>query len=375
MLSNVNRLQDNFYYQSYSYVIRSNVPSNKWLDIVKNTTHPAGTAIFGELTIEQTVDFNQFITTPIQPLHIYEFVLEELTASGGITRNNEFYFAVVFMKTLTDSATVAEANSSHVFKVLADAATVADIASLDFTVGIYGTEDDTTETLDVFDRVVQYVREVNETTITAENAITDFDKVLQETIFLQDPYAEDFFDENYVSADTTEFDFAKVIADAVTNTTDSQTFGMGKSLTDTVINSDTFTRTVEYYRTFTESVITNEYANAGIEKPDQVDVATAAETSTNHLYKYLTDSVTSTDTIGIIPYLVKTDNAGATELLIVANDTATIDSIAATEQSLINILKGLFETVTVTESGIINIQDYVEGEFGSDFVGQATYFN
>ena len=62
MLSNVNKLQDNFYYQNYSYVVRSNVPSNKWLDIVKNTTHPAGTAIFGELTIEQTVDFRQFIT-------------------------------------------------------------------------------------------------------------------------------------------------------------------------------------------------------------------------------------------------------------------------------------------------------------------------
>jgi hypothetical protein len=373
MLSNVNKLQDNFYYQSYSYVIRSNVPSNKWLDIVKNTTHPAGTAIFGELTIEQTVDFNQFITTPIQPLHIYEFVLEELTASGGITRNNEFYFAVNFIKVLTDSATVADVNRSHVFKVLTDAATVADITSLDFTVGIYGTEDDTTETLDVFDRVVQYVREVNETTITAENAITDFDKVLQETIFLQDPYAEDFFDENYVSADTTEFDFAKVIADAA-NAAESQAFGIDKPLSDTATAPDTFTRTVEYYRTFADSVITNEYANAGIEKP-QTDAATAAETSTNHLYKYLTDSVTSTDTVGIIPYLVKTDNAGATELLIVANDTATIDSIAATEQSLINILKGLFETVIVTEDGIVNTQDYVDGDFGSDYVGQVTYFN
>ena len=169
-------------------------------------------------------------------------------------------------------------------------------------------------------------------------------------------------------------DFTKIIADAA-NTTESQAFGISKFQTDTATAPDTFTRTVEYYRTFTESVITNEYVNAGIEKPDRVDAATVAETSTNHLYKYLTDSVTSTDTVGIIPYLVKTDNAGATELLIVANDAATIDSIAATEQSLINILKGLFETVTVTESGIINIQDYVEGEFGSDFVGQATYFN
>lgn len=449
MLSNVNRLQDNFYYQNYSYVVRSNVPSNKWLDIVKNTTHPAGTAVFGELTIEQTVDFSEYITTPIQPLHIYEFVLEELFTSGGINRNNEFYYAVDFIKILADSATVTETNSSHVFKLLTDVATAADITSLDFTVGIYENEDDTTETLDVFDRVVQFVREVSEntvtadtrnntvvskilndsattpdtddihvfkvlsdaatatdllavnfngsdevdtaavadvfnrvvqyvrgvseTTITAENAITDFDKVLQETIFLQDPYAEDFFDENYVAADTTEFDFAKVIAEAA-NTSESQVFVMSKPLTDTATAPDTFARTVEYYRTFTESVISNEYANAGIEKP-QTDAATAAETSTNHLYKYLTDSVTSTDTVGIIPYLVKTDNAGATELLIIANNSATIESIAATEQSLINTLKGLFETVTVTEDGIVNTQNYVEGEFGSDYVGQATYFN
>jgi hypothetical protein len=127
-------------------------------------------------------------------------------------------------------------------------------------------------------------------------------------------------------------------------------------------------------------VITHEYTAAGIERPtgsDEVDVdeANATETSFNHLYKYLTDSVTSTDTAGVIPYLVKTDNAGATELLIVANDSATIDSIAVAEQSLINTLKGLFETVTVTEDGIVNTQDYVDGDFGSDYVGQVTYFN
>ena len=372
MLSNVNRLQDNFYYQNYSYVIRSNVPSNKWLDIVKNTTHPAGTAIFGELTIEQTVDFSQYITTPIQPLHIYEFVLEELSAET-------FYYAITFAKVLTDTVTKADAISNHVFKVLTDDTTVTDIASLDFSVGIYEDEGDTTETIDLFDRVVQYVREVNETTITAENAITDFGKVLQDTIFLQDPYADDFFDENYVAADTTEFDFAKVIADAAT-TTESQAFVLSKPLTDTATAPDTFARTVEYYRTFTESVITHEYTAAGIERPTgskevDVDEANATETSTNHLYKYLIDSVTSTDTVGIIPYLVKTDNAGATELLIVANDSATIDSIAVAEQSLINTLKGLFETVTVTEDGIVNTQDYVNGDFGSDYVGQVTYFN
>jgi hypothetical protein len=312
-------------------------------------------------------------------------VLEELFTSGGINRNDEFYFEVEFIKVLTDSAEVADVNRSHVFKVLTDAVTTADITSLDFTVGIYEDEDDTTETTDVFDRVVQYVREVNETTITAENAITDFGKVLQDAIFLQDPYAEDFFDENYVAADTTEFDFGKVIAEAAI-TTESQAFDMNKTLTDTVTNADTFARTVEYYRTFTESVIADEYRAVGLvretisQDPHFEDDLTethvhTSESSTNHLYKYLTESVTSTDTVGIIPYLVKTDDAGATELLIVANDSATIESIAAAEQSLINTLKGLFETVTVTEDGIVNTQNYVDGDFGSDYVGQVTYFN
>ena len=381
MLSNVNKLQDNYYYQTHSYVIRSNVPSNKWMDIVKNTTHPAGTAIFGELVIEQTVDFAPYITTPIQPLHIYEFVIEDLRTSGlGGDREDEFYFAVDFIKILSDEATVSDANANHVYKVLSDSVGVDDEVALDFTVGIYQDEGDILSPTDVFDRVVQYVREVSENTITAENAITDFQKVLEDELFLQTPYAFDFFDEEYVSADTTEFNFGKVLSDIINNS-ENTSFAVSKGATDTSTATDSFARTVDYYRSFAETVITHEYSNAGIERPlgnseeFDVDEASANDNTFNHLYKYLTDSVTSTDTAGVIPYLVKTDAAGATELLIVANDTATIESIAATEQSLINTLKGLFETVTVTEDGIVNTQDYVDGDFGSDYVGQVTYFN
>ncbi len=372
MLSNVNKLQDNYYYQSYSYVIRSNVPSNKWYDIVKNTTHPAGTQLFGELIIEQMVDFSTYITTPVQPLHIYEFVLEELSAET-------FYYAVDFIKILEDNAEATDANANHVYKVLSDSVSVDDLVSLNFTVGIYESEDDTTETTDVFDRVVQFVREFSENTITVENAITDFSKVLDDALYLQTPYALEYFDEEYVSADTALFDFNKVLEDITTNT-DSTATAFGKIISDTANSTETLARTVEYYRTFAESVITHEYSNAGIDRTgvdEETDVeeVSAAESATSHLYKYLTDSVTSTDTAGVIPYLVKTDDAGATELLIISNDAETIETLAATEQSLINTLKGLFETVTVTEDGIVNTQNYVDGDFGSDYVGQVTYFN
>jgi hypothetical protein len=366
MVSNVNRLQDNFYYQIYSYVIRSNVQSSRWLDVVKNTTHPAGTQLFGEFIIDQVVDFSEFITTPIQPLHIYQFALEELSA-------DTFLFEVDFIKVLSDTIVVSESNANHLFKVLTDSTFVDDLVNLQFDVGIYDTEEDTATSSDVVDRVIQFVREVNETTITAENAITDFQKVLTDQLYLQSPYALDYFDTNYVSSDVANFSFTKVVSDII-GASENNTLSVGKGITDLVDSTDSITRTVEYYREFAESVITSEHISAGIDRPDS-DLASASEAAANHFYKYITDSVSSVDTAGVIPYLVKTDNAGATELLIVANDTETIETIAATEQSLINILKGLFETVTVTEDGIVNTQDYVDGDFGSDYVGRVTYFN
>ena len=373
MLSNVNKLQDNYYYQNYSYVVRSNIPSNKWLDIVKKTTHPAGTAIFGELIIEQIVQFSPYITTPVQPLHIYEFIVDEVLT-------DTYAFEVDFIKVLTDSAESSESHETHFYKVLTDLVVTSETTDFEFDIGIYGNEDDTTATTDIVDRVVQYVREVSENTITVENAITDFDKVLADTLYLQSPYAPDYFEETYVSAEFAEFDFNKVLADAASSTEATAVSIAKNGIADTSFASDTLGRSVQYYRTFADSVITHEYTSVGLVRPTgeeagSVDEANATESSYSHIYKYLTDSVTSTDTTGIIPYLVKTDAAGATELLIISNDSATIDSIAATEQSLINTLKGLFETVTVTEDGIVNTQNYVDGDFGSDYVGQVTYFN
>jgi len=365
MLSNINKLQDNYYYQNYSYVIKSGVTSGTWLPLINKTVHPAGMAVFGELLITQTIDMVDYIGV-LEILVLNELFIDVIVLNDT-TRSVHFY------KVLTDAVTKSDVTTSHVYKVLSDSVTLFDATEI--LVGVLG-EVDAASMVDSFDRVVQYVRIFNEAFYTSETTAVNFGKTLVEDSWVtRDFWAVPDYSGTefaYNDAETIEVAFAKVLAEAA-NTSDSQAFGISKSPTDTVTNSDTFARTVEYYRTFTESVISNEYANAGIEKP-QADVATAAETSTNHLYKYLNDSVTSTDLVGVIPYLVKTDNAGATELLIVANDAETIESIAATEQSLINILKGLFETVTVTESGIVNIQDYVEGAFGSDFVGQATYF-
>lgn len=46
-----NKLQDNEYYQAFSYVVKSSQFVNDYREIIKRTVHPAGTAMFGELSI------------------------------------------------------------------------------------------------------------------------------------------------------------------------------------------------------------------------------------------------------------------------------------------------------------------------------------
>lgn len=53
--SNNQKLLDSYFYQDYSYVIKSKTPMSKWRDLIKSTTHPAGFELFGEVSIESSV--------------------------------------------------------------------------------------------------------------------------------------------------------------------------------------------------------------------------------------------------------------------------------------------------------------------------------
>ena len=46
------KLTDTYYYQDYSYVIKSKTSIDVWRDLIKSTTHPAGFQLFGEVLIE-----------------------------------------------------------------------------------------------------------------------------------------------------------------------------------------------------------------------------------------------------------------------------------------------------------------------------------
>ena len=48
------KLLDSFFYQDYSYVVKSKTPIDQWRELIKSTTHPSGFKLFGQVDVEAT---------------------------------------------------------------------------------------------------------------------------------------------------------------------------------------------------------------------------------------------------------------------------------------------------------------------------------
>lgn len=66
LLSSDMVLQDNYKYQEYSYVIKTETSLSNYLDLVKGLLHPAGTALFGEISVYRCLvgSPNTFLNIP-----------------------------------------------------------------------------------------------------------------------------------------------------------------------------------------------------------------------------------------------------------------------------------------------------------------------
>ena len=59
------RLQDNFFYQVYSYVIRSKTALQTYKQFVNDLLHPAGTKMFGEFTQTSNVSVGTSVASNV----------------------------------------------------------------------------------------------------------------------------------------------------------------------------------------------------------------------------------------------------------------------------------------------------------------------
>ena len=108
------RIQDSFFYQNFSYVIKSEVEISEWRDTVKNSVHPGGFRVFGELTlrepndiivgsrfntsVERKVEISDFVSTSVIPFFTnVEPVYEALANSSILFRDKDLTSSEVIL--------------------------------------------------------------------------------------------------------------------------------------------------------------------------------------------------------------------------------------------------------------------------------------
>ena len=80
------KIQDSYYYQDYSYVIRTTQSSIYWKELVKKILHPAGMELFGEVYIEVTGDAPTGVSARM--INVYDAIvtlIKLLSATTSVT--------------------------------------------------------------------------------------------------------------------------------------------------------------------------------------------------------------------------------------------------------------------------------------------------
>lgn len=118
-----NRLQDNDYYQEFSYVIRVNKMLSKYRDVIKALVHPTGTKLFGDYVISSTANVS-IVAIDEAPNIVRRSIRELITAAATHTAT-----AVYNNGMSVTEPTTAVASQNATF--LANTARVESVTSVD----------------------------------------------------------------------------------------------------------------------------------------------------------------------------------------------------------------------------------------------------
>lgn len=195
-LSDVNRLQDNYYYQPYSYVIRSQQPFSTWKDLYSQSNHPAGFKVFSELqfieNIEQPVtvtdNFGIITITSLEvnePLVVTELVSKNYQTSKSDSISTSDAISINIQKPISDTLTITDGTVNNIGLSVTDETPVIDfISSLTVGPAVF-----LTDAASVTDSNIVELNKI----FTESVAATEFGNY-----YVQDYFSEDYFAESYV---------------------------------------------------------------------------------------------------------------------------------------------------------------------------------
>lgn len=390
-VSNVNRLQDNFKYQSYSYVIKSGISQDVWIKRFRDLMHPSGMEVFGDLILKHNVNFAPFFQISTDGLNIHVFKTEDIV----ISNDDQFTRVVQWVREFSETQTVDDISTLEVAKNITEILSASDAYDQDDYVccdylpinyvgsgvgkNIGKVLSDNPVTADLFAPAVNFVRSfadevanstdsivlalaISTTLSDATNAATDVIILSSEPNFLDTAGASDEYDQdNYAGPDALPINY---VGSGVSKV-------LEKTIIDTSLATEQLESVVAFVRVFDESVSLTDTNSFGVNRTFTETLSTADSFSHEIFIP-----INLTDTANVADVLITTSNkeisevVNNTDVLSINSNNGIVESLSATEVSTAVMQKPFAETSTASDSGIITIQDYADPTFfGEDYVG------
>lgn len=413
-------LHDGEYYQTYSYVINSQIQFNEYKDILKNLIHPAGFALFGQYEILNTFDIGASLQNLINAFKVAlldiaytddsdisfnistalsdSFSLSDFLAKSAIKVLSDSQSIAdsapkfTINKTLTDSITVTDLlNYINVVGNLADATSMTDLLAVSMIKALV----DSTPAVDSAP-VIATTKVLSDSQSVADSATRNFTKSLADSVTVTDLLnyisKESALSDNTSMSDTSTFAFTKALTDTATPT-DTEIFTMTKLLSDT-LGALTDTTVITFTKVLADSVTITDTKTIVPTYPKE-DSASATDISSYTFAKALADIAVLTDEQNYSINKVLADTFGVTDtknldIGKVFQDSTTVvdiyninttknfsDSASIADEYLFNITKSLTDSATSDDNGSIWINPYVldtTSYFAEDYMTGITLF-
>ena len=268
-LSDSVKVQDNHFYQPYSYVVRTTKALNTWKATYLASSHPAGFKMFAEVQLTDIIAADVTVTD----------ILTQLLPTDLGYRH------------LTDTVTVTDTVSKSISSTLPT---------------------DTITTSDSVTTSITYSRDFSDTVTTTDSLYNSF---------LQADDASSDFQEDITLSDATELSTSMAYSDSYT-VTDSLYIETTMGVGDTIITSDSPLLNIE-------TVITDSLAiTDGISISSDILVASDTVTSSDSLVAILVIPVDITDTLSVEDStpVINTSNSITDSITIVDSPSGWVDS-------------------------------------------------
>lgn len=387
-------LHDGEYYQTYSYVINSQIQFNEYKDILKNLIHPAGFALFGQYEILNSFDIGASLQNLINAFKVALLDVAytddtNISFNVNTVLNDSFalsdFLTKSAIKVLTDTQSVADSAPTFAFtKSLTDSVTVTDLINYINTVSNLSDNTSMTDLLAV--SMIKALADSAAATDSAPNIATTkvlsdsqsvsdsatrtFTKALADSITVTDLL--NYINTGSVLSDTTSMTdfstsaFTKVLADTATPT-DNDIFNMTKALSDT-LGALSDSASIAFTKVLSDSVTITDERTVVPTYPKE-DSTTATDLSTYAFTKALADSATPTDVYSYSINKILSDAFGLTDATLISVSKDFSESLVATDLYNINTTKDFSDSASITDAYLFNIEKGLTDSALSDDIG------